>query len=246
MLKYLRALAYQQQFGALVQAAQGYYLERGDLQALPLQGLAHAHLGEDEAARTLLWQAQQWQDQLDREVQVDLGVALLQLGEVAEAEWLLNEAVQHLPQQSPQQAYARAHLAWLAQRCGRTEEALEGYRQVFAHMPGLVMVWPNLVRLLLDQRQPGEAQEVLQYARDVLLRLQTEFDTAALQQQLANLDLLQWEIWCATEQYAMAENWLSERVANLEVAEVFRQALIHSHQTDVMQRLPVVHSVSVH
>ncbi|WP_131281112.1 hypothetical protein [Hylemonella gracilis] len=245
MLQNLRALVYQQQFDVLALAAKCYYLEGGDLSALLLQGLAHAHLGEHEQARVLLDQVQQRRHELNFEAQVDLGAALLLLGQNAQADLLLRAAVRQMPQQLPQQAYARAHLAWLAQQNGRTDEALEGYRQAFAHVPGMVMVWSSLVRLLLSLRQPGEAQEVLEHAQSVFQEMQAQLDEPVAQQQKAGLDLLQWEIWCATEQYAAAESWLSERVADQDEAAVFRQALIRSRQIGVMQRLPA-RSMSVH
>jgi tetratricopeptide (TPR) repeat protein len=193
----------------------------------------------------VLDQVQQQRHELNFEAQVDLGAALLLLGETAQADLLLRAAVRQMPQQLPQQAHARAHLAWLAQRNGRTDEALEGYRQAFAHLPGMVMVWSNLVRLLLTLRQPGEAQEVLEHAQSVFQEVQAQLDESVAQQQKAGLDLLQWEIWCATEQYAAAESWLSERVADLDEADVFRQALIRSRQIGVMQRIPA-RSMSVH
>lgn len=245
MLQNLRTLVYQQQFDVLALAAKCYYLEGGDLQALLLQGLAHAHLGEHEEARELLQQVQQRRHELSFEAQADLGAALLLLGETAQGDLLLRTAVRQMPQQLPQQAYARAHLAWLAQQNGRTDEALEGYRQAFAHMPGMVMVWSNLVRLLLDLRLPGEAQEVLEHALAAFQGVQAQLDDPVARQQKAGLDLLQWEIWCATEQYAAAESWLSERVADLDEADVFRQALIRSRQIGVMQRIPA-RSLSLH
>lgn len=245
MLQNLRTLVYQQQFDVLALAAKCYYLEGGDLQALLLQGLAHAHLGEQEEARELLLQVQQRRHELSFEAQADLGAALLLLGETAQADLLLRTAVRQMPQQLPQQAYARAHLAWLAQQNGRTDEALEGYRQAFAHMPGMVMVWSNLVRLLLDLRLPGEAQEVLEHAVLAFQGVQAQLDEPVARQQKAGLDLLQWEIWCATEQYSAAESWLSERVADLDEADVFRQALIRSRQIGVMQRIPA-RSMSLH
>jgi tetratricopeptide (TPR) repeat protein len=245
MLQNLRTLSYQQQFDVLVLAAKCYYLEGGDLEALLLQGLAHAHLGEHEEARALLDQVQARRHELSFEAQVDLGAALLQLGETAQADLLLRAAARQMPQQLPQQAYARANLAWLAEQKGRAEEALEGYRQAFAQMPGLVMVWSSLVRLLLDMRLAGEAQEVLEHAQATFLEAQAHLEDPVALQQKASLDLLQWEIWCATGQYATAESWLSDRVADLDVADVFREALIRSRQAGVLQRMPA-RSMSLH
>jgi hypothetical protein len=56
---------------------------------------------------------------------------------------------------------------------------------------------------------------------------------------------LQWEIWCATGQYAAAESWLSDRVSDLDEADVFREALIRSRQAGVLQRIPA-RSMSLH
>lgn len=245
MLQNLRTLVYQQQFEVLALAAKCYYLEGDDLQALLLQGLAHAHLGDHQQARELLVQVQQRRHELSFEAQADLGAALLLLGDTAQADLLLRAAVRQMPQQSPQQAHARAHLAALAQQNGRSDEALEGYRQAFGHMPGLVMVWSNLVRLLLDRRLAGEAQEVLEHARAAFETMQEQLDEPIALQQKAGLDLLQWEIWCSTEQFAAAESWLSERIADLGEADVFRQALMRSRQIGVMQRIPA-RSMSLH
>lgn len=245
MLQNLRTLSYQQQFDVLALAAKCYYLEGGDLEALLLQGLAQAHLGEHKEARALLDQVQARRHELSFEAQADLGTALLQLGETAQADLLLRAAARQMPQQLPQQAYAQANLAWLAEQKGRTEEALEGYRQAFAQMPGLVMVWPSLVRLLLDMRLAGEAQEVLEHAQTTFLEAQAQLEDAVALRQKASLDLLQWEIWCATGQYAAAESWLSDRVSDLDEADVFREALIRSRQVGVLQRIPA-RSMSLH
>lgn len=246
MLQDLRTLLYQQQFDVLALAAKCYYLEGGDLQALLLQGLAHAHLGDEDEARELLAQVQARRHELTFEAQADLGAALLILGETAQADLLLRAAVRQMSQQAPQQAYARAQLAWLAQQNGRTDEALEGYRQAFAQMPGMVMVWFNLVRLLLDVQLGGEAQEVLEYAKVSFHEAQDQLDETIARQQKAGLDLLQWEIWCATGQYTVAENWLSHQVADMgEAADVFREALMQSRQDGVMQRIPA-RSMSLH
>lgn len=245
MLQNLRTLSYQQQFEALALAAQCYYLEGGELEALLLQGLAHVHLGQHEQARALLDPMQARRHELSFEAQADLGAALLQLRETAQADLLLRAAAQQMPSQAPQQAYARANLAWLAEQKGRAEEALEGYRQAFAQMPGLVMVWSSLVRLLLDMRLAGEAQEVLEHAQATFIDAQGQLEEAVVLQQKATLDLLQWEIWCAKGQYAVAESWLSDRVADLDEADVFREALIRSRQVGVLQRMPA-RSMSLH
>lgn len=245
MLQNLRTLSYQQQFDDLALAAKCYHLEGGELEALLLQGLAQAHLGQHAEARKLLDPVLARRHELSFEAQADLGAALLQLGETAQADLLLRAAARQMPQQVPQQAYAQANLAWLAEQKGRAEEALEGYRQAFAQMPGLVMVWSSLVRLLLDMRLAGEAQEVLEHAQAAFLEAQSQLDETVALQHKASLDLLQWEIWCATGQCTAAESWLSDRVADLDEADVFRETLIRSRQAGALQHMPA-RSASLH
>jgi tetratricopeptide (TPR) repeat protein len=213
MLLNLRDMLYQQEFDVLAPAARLYFLEAGDVQALPLQAVAHANLGERDEALAVLEQAQERQYELTFESQAEMGAAWLALGQAARADLWLQTAARQMPWQCPQQAYAHAQLALLAQKKGRLDEALEGYRQAFALMPGLVMVWFNLVRLLLDMQLGAEAQEVIDHATASFHEIEQHLDKPVRQRHRAALEQLQQEIWQQTGKQPDLSGWMRRSMA---------------------------------
>lgn len=201
MLQDLRTMLHRQQFETLAENASQYFQNSRDVQVLPLLALACVHQGQSARAQELLDQVEPRRDELNLDALAELAAVMLLLGQTEPGRQLLNMVVREMPQQAPQQAFAHAQLAWLAQSEGRMDEALIGFRLAFAQMPGMAWLWFNLIRLLLAQDQGGEAQAVLDHAMAQFQAYEHQLDEVTAQQQKAALHELQLEICRVTGEF---------------------------------------------
>ncbi len=213
MLKNLRAMLHRQQFETLVQSASEYFESSRDVQVLPLMALACVHQGQSARAQELLDQIAPRRDELNLDTLAELAAVMLLLGQTEPGRALLITVVQQMPQQAPQQAFAHAQLAWLAQSEGRMDEALIGFRLAFAQMPGMAWLWFNLIRLLLVQGHGGEAQAVLDHAMAQFQAYEGQLDEVTAQQQKAGLHGLQLEICRVTGEFLPEQEYLGRHAA---------------------------------
>lgn len=215
MLEQLRALLDQQQFAPLLDAATHYFAETGDIQALPLQVLAHAHLGQRQQVTAVLEQLKPHRNELSVEAQGELAAVLLYLGRIDQGRLLLRAVLG----QSPDQAFALAQLAWLALRDGQPDAALRDFSRAFELNPGMVSVWFNLIKLLLVRKDSVGAQTCLDRAVAHFQAHSECFSAASARHQKACLRSLQLEIWSAADDLAQAEEWLNRRADDLDEDE---------------------------
>lgn len=211
MLKLLRKLLNQQQFGVLCASAERYFDESGDIQALPLLALAYAHAGQGDKVQAMEPRLQQHLNAFDIDAQVDLAAVLIYLGNADQATLLLQTALR----QQPRHALALAQLAWLAMRDGNQDEAIRLFDASFVEDVGVLAVWLNLVRLRLAKKDLVGAQDVLDQAIAGFQAHLDEYTDESILQQKAALRLLQLEIWNASDDLAQAEDWLERRASSL-------------------------------
>lgn len=211
-LSILRQLGDQLQYETLKHNAEQYLLESGDVQALPLKILAQLHLGERAAAMASLEQLTPVLSQLDSDAQADMAAVYCLMWRIEDAIALLMPVLAATPDHS----LAQARLAWCLMHKGEFNEARDLYRQSAAQMPDRLPVWAALIRLYIEAHDYVDAQAALDMAIDRLDVLHTDLPEAAVAQFTAQFRGLQLEVWVAGGALATAEEWLSERQAQLD------------------------------
>ncbi len=206
-LSLLRRMVDYQQFTELKSASSDYWRESGDLHALPLLALAHAHLGEGDAALNSLAQIKGREAELDPDGRADLAVALILLWRIEEAIELLDAVLA----QQPDHPLALARRAWCWLQQGNLETARKMYERSAELGEWRIPVYTSLVRLLLMQSDTVSAQYQLDGAIRRYQEIYSELPETVAEQNRALLRLLQLEVWVASEKFAEAEAWLNQK-----------------------------------
>jgi len=210
-LKILRQLVDQQQFAVLKSTARSCLDESNDVQALPLLALAHAHLGERQAAMEAATRAEDLLPQLDVDARVDLAAVYCLMLRIEAAVALLEAALDTQPDHS----LALARLAWCRMQQGDLTAARKLYQRSADLAPHRLPVWSALVRLCLEAADIPAAQQTLETAIAQLEAVHPDLPETAVQQFTAQFRGLQLEIWLAAGELARAEQWLTDRRATL-------------------------------
>ena len=206
-LNILRQLVDQQQFGILQPQVQQYYLESGDLQALPLLALSHAQLAERDLAEGFVVEAEACLSELNDDARIDLAAVYCLLWRIDEAVHLLDAVlVIH-----PNHALALARLAWCWMQKGQLAQASELYQRSAALAPYRLPVWMALARLKLVADDFPAAQQALDSAIARFEATMVNLPDGAVAEFTAQLRGLQLEIWVVTDALAQAELWLESR-----------------------------------
>ena len=200
-----------QQFIELKIATENYYLETGDIQVLPLQALAHAHLDERQLALDSCAQADALLSDLDIDARIDLAAVYCLTHRVDDAVVLLEAALQH----QSEHALAQARLAWCRMQTGQLDEARLLYLQSSQLAPDRLPVWNALARLCLQTGDITEAQLALNSAISQLEIIHDELPEPVVEQFISQFRGLQLEIWIAADENAQADQWLEQRQLTL-------------------------------
>ncbi len=204
-IKALRNLVDQQQFVALKANVQSYLSDTKDIQALPLQAMAHAQLGERANCDAALAQAVTQFDALDLDARVDLAGVYCLLARLDEAIELLEPALI----EQPNHALALARLAWCRWQQGETATARELYQRSTDIAPNRLPVWSALAKLSLVEQDTLVAQKSLDSAIVQLDQAKMKLPENIFSLFRRQFNGLQLEIWVETDEIAHAEEWLT-------------------------------------
>ncbi|MBF0281793.1 MAG: sulfotransferase [Zetaproteobacteria bacterium] len=211
----LRRLVDFQQFEELKGAAEDYYVESGDIRALPLAALASVHLGDYQGGMHYMEQIDTHAVNFDIDTQVDLAALYVVTMRMEEAQDLLQSVLK----QQPEHALALARLGI----CKSWQEHLDEARALFEHSahlhPGRVALYGNLVQLCLKQNDIDAAQQWLDRAIARFEEIHHELPEQASRLQIQSLRALQFEIWMATESFTRLETWFEEKRDQLDEME---------------------------
>ncbi len=205
----LRELASSQQFTALKAAAEAHWQQCADDNVLPLLALAQLQVGQRVEAIATSGRCWDSRQQLSVEAQVDLAEVYCLLQNIERALALL----QPLSQQYPQQPLIIARLGWCRMAMGDMQQAQQLYAEALAQAPHNMSVRQGLFRLNMDTKAYGAAQTLL----DEMATLpESLFSAAEYQGMQWYLLVWQSELWAATGELALLEQWLAEQQAMLD------------------------------
>lgn len=207
----LRKLADQQQYAALLDSCQEFWIENSDPAALPLLALAHAHLGQKQPAEEICAQAMSRKSELDGDSLIDLAAVLIVMQRTDEAVDLLQEALA----QQPNHGLALARLGFCRMVQGQLEVAAELFSRSAELEPERIPVLNNLAYVHLQQGQHEAARQVLDRALATLARIAQDLPDDVAKQHLQLLHGMRLRVWVEAEQLAEAEQWLEEQMATL-------------------------------
>lgn len=208
-LSLLRRLVEQRQFESVLEACGA--AASHDPGAQVLQALAHAQLGDGQAARAALRLLEpQHMAALDADARVDLAAVQLLLGDLDDAVRLL-EAMRA---EAPAHALLLARLA----TCRWQQQELTAARALYEQSLDLqprMLVFQQLLRLYLQAGENQRAEHRLQQAQAFWAGERAHWpqpQAAAHDQQLRGLRL---ELWLAAGDLAASDAWLDAQQAQL-------------------------------
>ena len=193
-----------QQYAELGAAARAYWDETGQASALPLLLLSYVHLGRRDKANETLALIRARQTRLDTDALVDFGGALLVMLRLDQAVEMLELALAR----QPGHGLGTARLAWCRMAMGDLDAARHLFTRAVELEPGRIPILNNLAMVCLLQKDPEQAQQVVNQARNSLERQRNDFPDFVIHQYDETLDLVQVQIWVDQERFALAEEWL--------------------------------------
>ena len=202
----LRDLVDHQQFDQLQQAAQHYYDESLDADAIPLLAMAAAQLGDRQGAVRELRRATAQLAELSFAGRVDLAGAHCFLFHIDAARNLLQSALD----EQPDHPLAQARMGWVQLQLGELDQAEALYRQSATAADHRLPVWLALARLSLQKAEVAAAAEALHKAQAILAEKRAQIKPQVAEFFHVQLEQLQLEIWIAAEQFSEAELWLDD------------------------------------
>jgi tetratricopeptide (TPR) repeat protein len=206
-LQVLRKQVEYQQYAKLREAAQNLWDKDCNPAVLPLLALAYAHLGQRKPAEDYFAQAIEHQAEFDADSLIDLAAVLIVMLRFDEAVELLEQALV----KQPEHALGLARLAYCRMLLGELESAQQLFRQAVDIEPERIPILNNLANVYLLRENYQQAQAVLDQANLTLVQIGEELPDIACKQHSKLLNTMQLQIWVATEQFAVAEEWLREQ-----------------------------------